>query len=874
MSEKLVHIGIKRRSGRYPWGSGGELIATTDRLASKGLSEKEIASGLGLSIQELRNQKSLAKAEAKEGDRLNVVRQKDRGMSTAAISRETGIAESTIRDLLKPLANLKFQIVKRISNLLKGVIKEHGFVDIGKGTEVFVDVPRPKFDNAVSLLKNDGYVVHYVSTEQLGNPGKFTTIKVLGPPGSTFKDVLDNKANIGIPNFYTKDGGKSFFVADSINNMSSDRVLVKYDNDGGGEKDGLIEMRAGLPELNLGGKSYAQVRIGVDDTHYMKGMAIARDDLPAGIDIIYNTSKMPTGNKLDAMKKQDPTSATSKVDSLVKPNSYIDENGKEQFGVVNVVGQQTLSEEGNWTTWKKSLASQILSKQAPRLATKQLELIHDNALAELADIKDLTNPTVRNHLLIEFADKVDKSAVDLQAAALPRQTTNVLLPDPGMKPGEIYAPNYPNGEKVALIRYPHGGVFEIPELTVNNKYSDYRKLIGTDAPDAVAVHPDVAQRLSGADFDGDTVLVVPNKSGTIKTAPSLKELKGFEPKTAYPKFEGMTVLSEESKQREMGNVSNLITDMTIKGASQSEIAAAVRHSMVVIDASKHELNYKQSYIDNGIGSLKKRYQAPFKGAATLISKSKSQDRVLQRHDRYTIDPKSGEKVFVNTDEVYVDRNGKTIAKTTKSTKGAETKDAYDLSSGTVIEGVYANHANSMKRLANQARKATLNQKPLPLNRKAAKTYATEVASLDAKYRSALKAAPVERKAQVLGGEIYKAKLESNPGMSSKDKQTWKGRSIQLARTRLKSVKPRIEITTKEWEAVEMGAISPTRLRGVLRNSDMDKVRTHATPRATKAALSGGKKSRALALSKAGYTNSEIASALGVPVNQVRDINKD
>lgn len=872
----LSHIGIKRRSGRYPWGSGGELIATADRLASKGLSEKEIASGLGLSIQELRDQKSLAKAEAKEADRLNVIRQKEGGMSVEAISKETGIASSTIRDLLKPLANLKFQIVKKISNLLKGMIGEYGFVDIGEGAEVFVGVSATKLKNAVALLKNEGYVVHKFSQEQLGNPGKFTTIKVLGPPGSTYKELFANKTNIAIPQpgFFTNDKGEHFFVAESINNMSSTRILVKYKDDGGAAKDGLIEMRAGVPELTLGEKNYAQVRIGVEGTHYLKGMAIVRDDLPKGVDIIYNTSKLPTGNKLDAMKPQEEgESSTSKVGAIVKPNTYIDKNGKEQFGVVNVVGQEgSLSEEGNWTTWKKSLASQILSKQAPRLATKQLDFIEQNSAVELADIKSLTNPTVRNHLLIEFADKADKAAVDLQAAALPRQTTNVLLPDPKMRPTEIYAPNYNNGERVAVLRYPHGGVFEIPELTVNNKYSDYRKLIGAAAPDAVAVHPAVAKRLSGADFDGDTVLVVPNKNKTLKTSPSLIELKDFDPQSSYPKYDGMKVLSEQSKERAMGDVSNLITDMTIKGASQTEIARAVKHSMVVIDAAKHELNYKQSQIDNGILALKEKYQGGSrKGAATLISKSGSQYRIPQIHDHYSIDPKTGAKTHALTNEVYVhSKTGKVITKTTKTTLGAE-KDGYDLSSGTVIESVYAAHANNMKGLANQARLATLGQKPVPYNPQSRKTYMDQVQSLDAKYKQAIRSKPIERKAQIVGAEIYKAKLDANPGMSNKEKQTWKGRSIQLARTRLDSAKPKIDITPKEWEAVEMGAISPTRLRGVLKNADMDRVRTYATPRATRAALSGGKTSRAKAMLKAGYTSAEIATALGVPVNQIHDI---
>lgn len=81
----------------------------------------------------------------------------------------------------------------------------------------------------------------------------------------------------------------------------------------------------------------------------------------------------------------------------------------------------------------------------------------------------------------------------------------------------------------------------------------------------------------------------------------------------------------KNTQTEMGKISNLITDMTLKGATQDELARAVRHSMVVIDAEKHKLDYKQSEQDNGISALRKKYQGTVdengryhEGAATLI----------------------------------------------------------------------------------------------------------------------------------------------------------------------------------------------------------------------------------------------------------------
>lgn len=888
MSNTIGHIGVKRRSGRYPWGSGGEKRLAMDRLAGKGFTEKEQAAALGISTGELRNQKAISKTEAKEERRLNVIRQKSNGMSIAAISREFGIAASTVTELLKPAAAIKFTVINNIKKALRKIIGDHRFVDVGEGSEIFMQVSETKLKNGVQALQNEGYKVYKLKQEQLGNPGRFTTVKVLGAPDTTWQELLDSKSQIAIPNHFSNDKGLTFFEPADAVNVSSKNVLVKYKDDGGGDKDGLIEMRSGVPELSLGGKSYAQVRIAVDGTHFMKGMVVARDDLPDGIDFIYNTSaeRPLDGNKLSAMKKQkvegEAEFAVSQFGSVVKPNEY-ELNGKIMHGPLNIIGEHELAVEGSWARHKKTLSSQVLSKQSPRLAEEQLKRIHDNQLAELEDIKALTHPTVRKHLLTEFADKADRAAVDLKAAALPRQATHVLLPDPDLKDNEIYAPNYKNGENVAVIRYPHGGVFEIASLRVNNKNSEYKDLIG-NAADAVAVNPKTAQKLSGADFDGDFVLVIPNKNKKLRISPSLEDLKDFDSKSykipeadlydekTNPK--GIKPITDNQKQLQMGQVSNLITDITIMGADQSEIARAVRHSMVVIDAEKHKLNVRQSYLDNNISNLKETYQGGARrGAATLISKASSQERVPARKDHYDINPKTGEKEFYYTNEVYISKKtGKETPRTTSSTKLAE-YDAYDpkMNSGTVIESVYADHSNRMKNLGNAARLESLKDVAPVYTQSARQQYATEVASLNAKYQKAAQNRPIQRKVQLLGGEIYKDKVDSTPNMSGREKQKWKGRSNALANERLDGTKPRVNITPREWEAIDMGAISNTRLKGILRNADMDQVRQYATPRAAQAGLSTGKKTRAQTLLDNGYTTAEVAGALGVPVSQIRDL---
>ena len=94
-------------------------------------------------------------------------------------------------------------------------------------------------------------------------------------------------------------------------------------------------------------------------------------------------------------------------------------------------------------------------------AKKQLNLAAADKQSEFDEICSLTNPTVKKALLKSFADDCDAAAVHLQAAALPRQKYQVILPLTSIKDNEVYAPNYKNGETVALVRYPHGGTFEL-----------------------------------------------------------------------------------------------------------------------------------------------------------------------------------------------------------------------------------------------------------------------------------------------------------------------------------------------------------------------------------------------------------------------------
>jgi hypothetical protein len=876
MTDELYHYGIKRRSGRYPWGSGAkksrnasDFLSTVDVLEKDGFNEKQIAEYFGLQTKQLRAYKSNAHNEVRAAKAAMALRLKDKGYSNSEIGRRMGINESSVRSLLDPAISMRKNASTNTAEMLEKEIASKKYIDVGGGVENQIGVSRNTLDNAVEQLRAKGYTYHYLKVEQLGT-GKFTSIKVLAAPDVTYKEVKDNQSKVTSPGFYSEDLGQTVVGIKPPSSISSKRILVNYGDQGGSDKDGVIELRRGVKDLDLGAARYAQVRVAVDGTHYLKGMAMYSDDIPKGYDVIFNTNKNSSTPKMDVFKKmkddpENPFGAT------IRQKTYIGKDGKEHLSALNIV-----NEEGDWNTWKKTLSSQMLSKQSTALAKKQLKLAYDIKKEEFDEICSLKNPVIKKTLLDKFADNCDSSAVHLKAAGLPRQASKVILPFPEMKDTEIYAPSYRNGEKVVLIRYPHGGTFEIPELIVNNKSNKKAKGLIGNAQDAVGINPRVAERLSGADFDGDTVLVIPVGKVKIKTSAPLKGLKNFDPKVAYPGYPGMPKPGEKGsgfdKQGKMGDISNLITDMTIKGAPADDIAAAVRHSMVVIDAEKHNLNWRQSYLDNGIANLKAKYQgASNAGASTLISRAKSDKRVPKRKDGYKVDPETGRKIFTETGETY-EKNGKQVVRLQKSSKMYETEDAYSLSSGTAMENTYADHANKLKALANSARKTSLTTKPIPYSPEAKAKYRQEVDSLNAKLNIALKNRPLERKAQLLANERVKLVRQNNPDMDKDDIKKLKNQALTQARLQTGASKKArlVDITDREWEAIQSGAISTNKLSQIIQNSDLDILKQRSMPRESRG-ISDAKRARAKMLESNGYTLAEIADSLGVSTSTISKV---
>ena len=876
----LEHYGILRRSGRYPWNSGGKnqtqheintgYLSYIEDLKKSGLSEKQIAEGIGVPTTQLRAAKTIAVAEIRQANISMAQRMHDRGNSNVAIATRMNVSEAAVRNWLAPGASAKADALFETSNMLKKQIEEKKFIDVGAGVDSQLGISKEKLASAVHILKEKGYVEHIVKIPQ-ATTNNLTTYKILCPPGTTWGELRSNMDQVKQIIVTSPDGGHSYTKEHPPMSIHEDRVAINYKENGGDKEDGVIYVRPGVKDVSLGHSRYAQVRIQVGDGHYLKGMAIYKTGLPKGIDLVFNTNKShkELPNKLDAMKplgpdKDLPFGAITKP-LLENKGSKDPENPEKVISVMNIVNEQ-----GTWTEWSKTSASQFLAKQSPVLAKKQLAITVANRQKELDEIIALTNPAVKKKLLQSFADGADSSAVNLDAAAIStRQSWHVILPIKSMSPTEVYAPQFRNGERVALVRFPHGGTFEIPQLTVNNNHPEAKRMLG-DSVDAIGIHHEVAERLSGADFDGDTVVVIPNNSGAVKSTKALEGLKDFNPKDSYPPYEGMTRMSKQKKGFEMGMVSNLITDMTIRAAPPEHMARAIRHSMVVIDAEKHNLNWKLSEKENGIQALQLEYQGKIGGgSSTLLSKARGRLDVEERKGRLAkdggpIDKLTGQLMYRPSERTRINKAGKVVTVTTRTTKLAEATDAHTLSSGTLIETIYADHSNALKAMANEARRVMVNTPPLKYSESAKKAYAPEVAALNVKLQLAKENRPRERQAQLIANSVIKAKRAANPNMDKSQLIKIKNQAINDARNRCLARKSdsQVEITPKEWNAIQAGAISNHLLTEILTNADLDAIRKLATPHAS-IGMTSSDVSRAKQLIASGYTRAEVADKLGV-----------
>lgn len=970
--EIIQHYGMPRRSGRYPWGSGDDpyqrtrdFLSRVEDLKKNGWEEtpENIKKEFGLNTTQYRIEKKICNSERRMQNVARAKSLKEDGLNPTEIGRIMGINESSVRSLLNAKSEAKMNAASNTAKFLKEQVDKKGMIDVGTGVELELNISKQELDTALYLMERQGYKIYKGGIPQATNPGQQTNQKVLCPPGTEHKEIYNYDKIHTINDYITRDGSKTYEKKFNYpSSMDSNRLMIRYKEDGGIDKDGIVELRRGVDDLSLGNSHYSQVRILVDNNKYIKGMAIYGDDkdFPPGVDVIFNTNKTKDVPKLKVLKdiKEDddnPFGSAIKDANQGGQYWYTDKKtGEKKLGLIN-----KRADEGDWTDWKDALPSQFLAKQSKTLAQKQLNIAKADKLAEFEEIKSLTNPTIKKHLLKKFADGCDSAAVDLKAAALPGQKYHVIIPINTLKDNEIYAPKYENGTKLALIRYPHGGTFEIPIVTVNNKNPLGDKLLGKNIQDAVGINARVAERLSGADFDGDTVMCIPthDKKGKVKITSTdpLEELNGFDPKMEYPERPGMKYMKDpktgkDATQMEMGKISNLITDMTLLDAKPNELARAVKHSMVVIDAAKHKLDYKQSEIDNNIEELRRTYQIGYDkngkikygGASTLLSRSSGETSIVKTQgegkvnikgkkwydptrpegaliyetaedayypikkynkdtgeitlkttdnkritydsnnqkdiDKYApikkVDPNTGEISFTNKDGTL---SYKFDYRKQKTTKMGATDNAYDLVSEfkNPMELIYADYANSMKALANKARLEMINTGKIEYDKNAKATYQEEVISLNNKLKNALLNATRERAAQRLANVEINTKKDLNPNMKKSDVKKISQQAISKYREELGSITRRdrnINITDREWEAIQAGAISENTLKKILDNTDIDVLRERATPRAKKE-LTPYKINQIKNMAES-YTIAEIAKKLGVSTSTITKYIKD
>ncbi len=941
----LKHYGVKRKSGRYPWDPSLHLpknykfIEDRDEMKKRGLSDNEIAKQMGLSTTVYRSKVTIAKEELKQYNMQRISKLQSEGMIIDDIAKTIGTTGQTVRNYLDEIKNpnksARAQRVQTeaVAQTLEDAVKRSKYIDVGKGVEIQMGISKEKLKSGLNALVESGeYEVHNLRIAQVTDKNNSTPVKVLTKKGVERAEIYKNMDKVRpVEEFAINGDARMFQQMERPKSIGWDRVHIRYaipegqkghgTNDDGAMMDGAMFLRPGVKDLNLGKASYAQVRIAVGDTHYLKGMALYGTEemfknVPKGTDIIFNTNK--TANKtpqevLKELKKNPeggaPIDGPNPFGATVKrQNSLVDSKGnivyKEvkgrkgnlvpEIGSINIV-----NEEGDWGNWSKALSAQFLAKQPTTVVHERLKATMKQVQDEYETIQKVTNPVIKKQLMESFVSDLESKQVHMKAAAPKGFQGHVILPVPDMKENEVYAPNYKNGEKVVLIRYPHGGRFEIPELTVNNN-SIARKMISKDSPDAIGIHPKVASKMSGADFDGDTAYVIPNNKGKFKSRDSLKELKNFDPNMYADKPGTFTPITKRYQQTLMGVVSNLITDMTLQGAPSSEIARAVKHSMVVIDAEKHKLNYKRSAEENGIDALMRRYMThidkvkygelerynpktrrvdrvvdpdKLKKDLTPDKKYVSASTIISRHkqsvitDGYQVeipDPKSesgGTKVvWRNKKETYL----------VNMVKDAN---VFLGPNATKTEHHYADYVNELKAFKNKVDADMSGIKIPARDPKAAKIYAAEVLSMKDKVNQVKINRIKERQAQRMAEVASKAEIarrSEDEVLKKDDISRIKQQALNKARFMVGAVRTPVTITDEEWDAVQSNAVSGTLLKELVSFMDDSQLKSLATPRANKQ-MTEARKSKAKALLANGYTIAQVAEALGVSSSTIGKI---
>ena len=136
-----------------------------------------------------------------------------------------------------------------------------------------------------------------------------------------------------------------------------------------------------------------------------------------------------------------------------------------------------------------------------------------------------------------------------------------------------------------------------------------------------------------------------------------------------------------------------------------------------------------------------------------------------------------------------------------------------------------------------------------------------------KLNQSLKNAPKERRAQTIVNSVMDAKKKANPDMTKEEIKKLGQRELTKARELVGAKREPINVTDKEWEAIQAGAISENKLTQILNHADIDVIREKATPRTTMT-LSAYKVNRIASMNARGCTIKQIADTLGISTSTV------
>ena len=131
----------------------------------------------------------------------------------------------------------------------------------------------------------------------------------------------------------------------------------------------------------------------------------------------------------------------------------------------------------------------------------------------------------------------------------------------------------------------------------------------------------------------------------------------------------------------------------------------------------------------------------------------------------------------------------------------------------------------------------------------------------------MKVQPLERQALLIADAVSRERMSANPSLWDDPNAVKKLRrkDFERVKARLGIPDTTIEITPRQWEAIQKNAISPNMLEQIMSHTDRAKLTAMAMPK-TQNLVTPGKKAQAQAMLNAGYTRAEVAGHLGVSVS--------